>query len=142
MINAHSWFYCNKQILKLSFLFLYFRFLASGNTVAHVNTFVIQEIRHAFSCLLQNILQSGQMMFEMEKPRSLNRGFCISNSISQPRRLFCNKHKNVGCIFILLWQQNIADRFSVKKDEVGRYVTSFLYKTCRESCSMLQPCDV
>ena len=99
MINAHSWFYCNKQILKLSFLFLYFGFLASGNTVAHVNTFVIQEIRHAFSCLLQNILQSGQMMFEIEK-------------VFKPRILYFKQHFSTPEVILQQTQKRVLYLYS------------------------------
>ena len=45
------------------------------------------------------------MLFEIE-----SRGFCISNNLSTPRRLFCNKHESKYFISILPRQQNSSDR--------------------------------
>ena len=54
------------------------------------------EIKHALSCMLQNNLRGGEMLFEL---------YCIMNNISTPRRIFCNKHENKCFISILPRQQ-------------------------------------
>ena len=62
------------------------------------------EIKYLFSCLLQNNLIVVEMLFETQKPR-LCLGFSISNNISSPRRLLCNKHDN-AC-YISLFNSNV-----------------------------------
>ena len=69
-------------------------------------------------------LRGGEM-----KSKGFNRGFCISNNISTPRRLFCNKLENKYFISILPRQQNKVDRFPLKKNEICQYVVSFKVKT-------------
>ena len=74
------------------------------------------------------------MLFEIEKPRHLSQGFCISNNTSTPRSLFCNNHKNKYFISILPRQQNRADRFRLQKNEVSQSVImSFLNKNAEEA---------
>ena len=74
------------------------------------------------------------------KSRGVNRGFCISNNISTPRKLSCNNHKNKYFIFYSTTAQNRADHFFLQDNEVGQSMTHVILKhTCRKSCSLLQP---
>ena len=54
-------------------LFVLIIILLTYNTLIPFNLFrggeYILEIKHALSCLLQNNLRGGEMLFEIEKPR-------------------------------------------------------------------------
>ena len=97
---------------------------------------------HTFWCFLQNNIRGGEMLFK-QKSQGVSQSIWISN-ISTPRRLFFNNHKNKYFISILPQQKQRANHFPLQKNEVGRSVTSFLYKTVEKAvpcCTLLTVCE-
>ena len=76
------------------------------------------------------------------KCRDVSRGFCISNDILTPRRLFCKNHENKFFISILPRQQNRADRFFSKGEQSRSICNVIPILNCRESRLLVHPYDV
>ena len=94
----------------------------------------IEEIEHALSCLLQNNLRGGEMLFEIEKPRLLyfKQHFDTEEVIlQQPREQVL--------YFYFTMATTLNWSFSSIEERSRSICDVILKQNCRESCSLLQP---